>query len=294
MTAPPALRPREFPFSDEDFRKIAAQLRNWAGISLPPNKKTLVYSRLAKRLRALGHESFSEYCDFVFSPSGKAERDEFLNALTTNVTSFFRESHHFDHLRQQVLPDLVSRARAGGRVRLWSAGCSTGQEPYSIAITFLEACPDAPRLDVRILATDLDGSAVSTAASGLYGVNDTSGLDPQRTKKWFEQEAAGLIAREPLRRLVHFRQLNLMADWPFSGSFDVIFCRNLVIYFDREMQARLWSRLASALVPEGLLYIGHSERVSGPASDLLEGAGVTTYRRLQSDTATFIGSRREH
>ncbi|RVV99241.1 chemotaxis protein [Mesobaculum littorinae] len=271
---------REFPFSDEDFHLIATTLRDWAGIHLADNKKPLVYSRLAKRLRALGQSSFTSYCNFVLSDAGSGERDHFLAALTTNVTAFFREEHHFQMLARDVAPELVARARAGGRVRLWSAACSTGQEAYCIAMTLIEACPDIHRHDVRILATDIDTTVLATASEGRYQVAAQTGLDPARRAKFFDEHADGSIsARDDLKRLIAFRPLNLMASWPVSGPFDVIFCRNVAIYFERETQAQIWSRFAELLAPGGALYIGHSERVANETGIGLKSAGITAYRK---------------
>lgn len=273
-------RTREYPFSDEDFRMIADKVHSWAGISLSENKKALVYSRLAKRLRHLDMPDFRSYCDFVFSDRGGEERDHFLTALTTNVTRFFREPHHFDMLRDEALPDLLAAARAGGRLRIWSAGCSTGQEPYSIAITLLEAASDAARLDLRLLATDIDGTVLAEAAAGRYSEEGRSGLSPAQQDRFFQRpEGEFRTAAPALKELITFKRLNLMEDWPMRGPFDVIFCRNVAIYFDRETQARLWQRFAEKLHPGGWLFIGHSERASGAAERLLSPVGITAYRR---------------
>ncbi len=273
----------EFVFTGEDFRRIAAILYADAGISLADGKATLVYSRLAKRLRALGLASFRDYCALVGEQDGLDERQRMLAALTTNVTRFFREPHHFDHLRAEVLPKLVARARAGGRVRLWSAGCSTGPEAYSIAMTVLEVLPEAADLDVRVLATDIDPNVVAAAREGVYGEDALSDVPPEARRRWFRSEAGeggvGWRADEALLDLVSFRELNLVAQpWPMKGRFDVVFCRNVMIYFDEPTQRELVGRLAARLPPGGRLYIGHSERVGAAQSDLVSD-GLTTYRR---------------
>jgi chemotaxis protein methyltransferase CheR len=269
----------EFAMTETDFRKIAAMLHGDAGIALPEAKATLVYSRLAKRLRALGLASFKEYCALVASVDGLDERQKMLAALTTNVTRFFREPHHYDHLRTAVLPELIRRARAGGRVRLWSAGCSTGQEAYSCAITLLQAAPDAGKLDIKILATDIDPNVVVEGRTGIYRDNLMDGVPVDQKSRAFDRVDGGWQANAALRDLVTFRELNLIGDWPMKGGFDVIFCRNVAIYFEEETQSRIWSRFAPLLPKDGILYIGHSERVSGPATSQLIPDGITTYRK---------------
>jgi chemotaxis protein methyltransferase CheR len=270
----------EFAYTRKDFSRIAALLQRESGIRMLPSKASLVYSRLAKRLRALRIESFGEYCELVGSDD--EERMEMLAALTTNVTRFFREPHHFDHLKRQVLPPLLEAARDGARVRLWSAGCSSGQEPYSIALTVLSLMPDAARYDIKILATDIDPNMIARGRRGVYSASDLRDVPGDLRQRGFErvagENAKSFRVADTLNALVSFRALNLMADWPMRGAFEAIFCRNVVIYFEESTQSTLWSRLASTLSPGGCLYIGHSERVFGPSSTALESVGVTTYR----------------
>jgi len=269
----------EFPFTTEDFRKIAQILHSYAGIALADGKAALVYSRLAKRLRSLGLRSFREYCALIEGAEGVDERQTMMAALTTNVTRYFREPHHFDHLRDVVLPPLVERARKGGRVRLWSAACSNGQEPYSMAITVLAALPEAANLDVKILATDIDPNMVAEGRAGIYREEAVAPVPLDLRRRWFKKaqsEGSWEVADE-LRALVSFRELNLIGDWPMKGKFDAIFCRNVVIYFDEPTQERIWSRFAPMLEPRGTLYIGHSERVTGAATSVFETTGLTTY-----------------
>lgn len=268
----------EFVFTADDFRQIAGVLHAHAGIALTEAKAALVYSRLAKRLRSLGLRSFREYCALIDGAEGVDERQAMTAALTTNVTRFFREPHHFDHLRDQVMPALAERARAGGRVRLWSAACSNGQEPYSMAITVLDALPEAADLDVRILATDIDPNMVAEGKAGVYRQEHLEPVPMAQRSRWFNKAPEGWAVSDALRRLVAFRELNLIGDWPMKGQFDVIFCRNVVIYFDDETQERVWSRFVPKMNPGATLYIGHSERVTGPAADRLDTAGLTTYR----------------
>ncbi|MNS68887.1 Chemotaxis protein methyltransferase [compost metagenome] len=228
----------------------------------------------------LGLRSFRDYCALIEGVEGVDERQAMTAALTTNVTRFYREPHHFDHLRDQVMPELAARARAGGRVRLWSAACSNGQEPYSMALTVLDVLPEAADLDVRILATDIDPNMVAEGAAGVYSEELLSPV-PASGRKHFEPVAGRpgqFSADATLRRLVSFRELNLIGDWPMRGKFDVIFCRNVVIYFDDATQEMVWGRFTPIMNPGATLYIGHSERVSGPATAQLQTCGLTAYR----------------
>jgi len=272
----------EYDFTEADFADIAQYAGTKFGIHLPETKMPLVYSRLVKRLRHLGLSSFAAYRDYLNEPSSKAEQMEFLSSLTTNVTHFFREGHHFKTLREQVLPLLIEKARKGKRVRLWSAGCSTGMEAYSIAITLLDLCPEAAKLDIKILATDIDPVVVKTGAMGMYDVIDLEPLDTVQWKKYLEtsDELSGKKKMsEAARDLVSFGVLNLMDPLPFTGPFDVIFCRNVAIYFTQETQSMVWEKLTRVLGDEGYLFIGHSERLSGPAKEQLHSAGITTYSK---------------
>ena len=264
--------------SGADFRRIARTVQDEFGIFLPDVKKDLVYSRLLKRVRHLRLADFTAYCDLVESPAGNAERMEMLSALTTNVTNFFREMHHFDLLRDEVLPPLLQAARQGRRVRLWSAGCSSGQEPYSIALTVLSLLPDAARHDVRILATDVDPPVLGRARAGVYPATDGNAIPEAMLSQFAEITSEGLRIGDAARALVTFAPLNLMSDWPMRSTFDVIFCRNVAIYFDAPTQVRLWQRFTAIMAPRAHLMIGHSERISGPADALLENVGFTAYQ----------------
>jgi chemotaxis protein methyltransferase CheR len=271
---------REFAFTTEDFRTIAAVLHGDAGIYLPDTKATLVYSRLAKRLRALGMSSFRDYCKLIQDHEGVDERQHMLAALTTNVTRFFREPHHFDHLRDVVMPALAARARAGGRVRLWSAACSTGQEPYSMALTALAILPDAARYDFRILASDIDPNVVRTAREGVYSREAIDPVPANLRKYLNKAPDQGVdmwrVAPE-VQELIAFRELNLIKPWPMKGRFDVIFCRNVVIYFDDKTQETVWRKFIDVMSPGARLYIGHSERVTGDGGRLTSD-GLTVYK----------------
>jgi chemotaxis protein methyltransferase CheR len=271
----------EFAFTDDDFRRIAAMLHGDAGIALPESKATLAYSRLAKRLRALGLASFKEYCALVASTEGAGERQKMLAALSTNVTRFFREPHHFEHLREQVLPPLLAAARRGAPVRIWSAGCSSGQEPFSTAMTILGMAPDAVELDIKILASDIDPNMVEHGRQGVFPGQALQEVPAAFRHRWFKPLGPGsdqVRAVDEVRALISFRELNLIGQWPMKGRFDVIFCRNVVIYFEEDTQSRVWSRFTPLMSPGGVLYIGHSERVTGPATAQLAPDGITTYR----------------
>jgi len=288
------LVPGEFLLSREDFRQIAAMLHADAGIHLPESKAALVYSRLAKRLRSLGLASFRDYCALVAGNEGLDERQKMLAALTTNVTRFFREPHHFEHLEKEVLPPLLAAARRGERVRLWSAACSSGQEPYSIGLTLLQLMPEAPNFDIKVLATDIDPNMLAEGRRGIYAEAVLEAVPSKLRGRWFVPVKGGgaraastrnFCVAEPLRDLVAFRELNLLGVWPMRGPFQAIFCRNVAIYFEEETQMKLWDRFAPMLSPGGRLYIGHSERLIGPAAAMFESEGVTAYRLRRSPRA---------
>lgn len=216
-----------------DFRVIAALVHEEAGIHLPETKRPLVEGRLAKRLRLLGLDGFAAYRKLIDSADGAAERGHMLAALTTNVTRFNREPHHFKALREDVLPPLAAHARAGGRVRLWSAACSTGEEPFSMALSLLAVLPEAARLDVRVLATDINAEVVARGRKGLFGAAALAKVPAADRAQWFGADKGGTSRVGPeLMSLVAFRVLNLMGDWPMRGVFDAVFCRNVAIYFD--------------------------------------------------------------
>ena len=262
--------------SDQDFKRIAAILFEDSGIHLPEGKSSLVYSRLARRLRALGLRSFREYCALISSSEGAGERQAMLSALTTNVTRFFREDHHFADVAKQLRLRWIPQVKAGGRVRIWSAGCSSGEEPYSIALTILSEFPEAVDHDVRILATDIDPLILETGRGGAYSAQAVASIPPVMRDRWLQRRPGGDYRMgDAARGLVAFRELNLMAGWPMKGKFDAIFCRNVAIYFDQPTQDRLWGRYAPMLNPEGRLYVGHSERV---ADKRFQTDGLTSYR----------------
>lgn len=263
----------EFAFTWADFHALAALVRKESGIVLPEAKANLVYSRLSKRVRELGLNRFADYCTLVDSDA--AERARLIAAMTTNVTRFFREGHHFEHLTREILPGLIREARAGGRVRLWSSACSSGEEPYSIAMTLLDAMPDAGDHDVRILATDLDPNMLELGKAALYPAARLADI-PRSLQRFTENHGAHFRISASARKLVNYRSLNLLKVWPVKAQYQVIFCRNVMIYFDQPTQDAIWSRFAQHLAPGGMIYIGHSERIaSGP----YELTAQTAYRR---------------
>lgn len=278
---------KSIPFADAEFSFIAQFAHKNYGLNLTPAKKDMVYSRLLKRLRKLGLQDFASYLDLLNSEAASTEHRELLSALTTNVTQFFREKHHFDYLRDEVLPGLIARARAGHRVRLWSAGCSAGQEAYSMALTILALCPDAEKLDFKILASDIDNQIITFAKAASYPRTELVAIPAEyHGLAVTSQSNAKTFGFSPsVRKIISFAELNLIADWPFSGPFDAIFCRNVAIYFDAETQARLWHRFAAMIPSDGHLFIGHSERLSGPASALMKSVGVTVYRKRGQNAA---------
>lgn len=263
---------REFAYSDADFQAIAARLYSLAGIRLNPSKDSMVYSRLVRRLRALRLAGFSEYLQYL--QQEPVEQQHFINALTTNLTAFFREPHHFDILQQYLTEHPQCRT-------IWCAASSTGEEPYSIAMTVAEHF-GSYQVPLQIIASDIDSQVLATAKSGIYPLERVQQLAPQRLKQFFHRgvkKQAGLVKVVPeLAAMVQFCQINLQdAHWPIPAAIDVIFCRNVMIYFDKGTQLKLLQRMVSRLVPDGLYIAGHSENFSH-ASHLVRPCGKTTYQ----------------
>jgi chemotaxis protein methyltransferase CheR len=272
---------REFTFTDRDFARLRTLVNQHTGIVLSAAKHELVYSRLARRLRPLGLESFAAYCDLL-EAGHSTELGQFVNAITTNLTAFFREDHHFEYLATTLLPTLLREKAHCRRLRLWSAGCSTGEEPYSLAMVLRETLPATAAWDVKILATDIDSNVLATAGLGVYSAERVSGLSTQRLHRWFKKGQggqAGAVRVVPaLREMIVFRQLNLMHTWPMQGPFDAIFCRNVMIYFDKATQRQLCERFADLLDQRGHLFVGHSESLF-KLTERFEPLGNTIYRR---------------
>jgi chemotaxis protein methyltransferase CheR len=247
---------------------------------MPDSKANLVYSRLSKRLRDIGLRSFHEYCRLIERADQADERQLLIAAMTTNVTRFFREPHHFEHLERQVLPGLIAAARKGQKVRLWSAGCSSGEEPYSIAMTLLKAMPDAASHDILILASDIDHTMVAQARAATYPKARLADL-PADCRRHLEPDAHDkdrCVISAQARALVRFRRLNLLKPWPLKAIYHVIFCRNVMIYFDQPTQDGIWARFSERLAPGATLYIGHSERIATETLPFVL-AGQTIYQR---------------
>lgn len=274
--APPP-GPAEAALSDATFREICARIRALTGIVLRDHKRQMVYARLARRLRALGLTDFESYLDHLDRPEGAGEAVELINAITTNLTAFFREPHHFAHLRDRVVRPRMEAGAA--RFRVWSAGCSTGEEPYSIQMTLAEAGALGRDWDCRVLATDLDSNVLAQAAAGRYPADRIGGIPPALLgRAAIRRPDGGIEMRPEIRAGITFRRLNLIGSWPVRGPFDAIFCRNVLIYFDTETKTDIVGRLAALLAPHGVLYLGHSESLLGdhPA---LRPCGRTSYGR---------------
>jgi chemotaxis protein methyltransferase CheR len=268
---------KEFLLTDGEFELIAKMVYEACGIVLGSHKREMVYSRLARRIRVLNLSSFAEYINYL-EDHKREEFSHFINAITTNLTSFFREPYHFDFLRETLIPQILERNRNTKRVRIWSAGCSTGEEPYTIAMTIADRFP--PSWDVKILATDLDSNVLSKASAGEYAENSITGLDDSLKKRFFlRNKQSGLFKVRPeLRKNIYFKRLNLLQDWPMKGEFDVIFCRNVVIYFDQPTKESLFQRYAEKLCTEGHLFLGHSESMNKSQTQFVA-LGKTMYRK---------------
>lgn len=280
MSDPQNQRGGDFEFTDRDFRFVSRMIGERAGIVLNESKRELVYGRLVRRLRALGLKRFEDYCEVLQSDDGE-EVEHFINALTTNLTSFFREGHHFAYLQNEFLP-VFQKSSSNQGLRVWSAGCSTGEEPYSLAMIIAESL--GLGRDWKILASDLDSNVVRTASAGVYAVDRVQGIASGRIKKWFLRGSGsreGFVKVVPsLRERIGFRQLNLLEPWPMTKPFDVIFCRNVVIYFDKDTQRKLFDRFADQLVPGGYLFVGHSESLF-KVCDRFRPIGGTIYEKLR-------------
>ena len=268
----------------ESFDALAELTYRESGLQLLAEKTSMIQSRLRHRLSALGVENFKQYADYVCSDDGALERRQMISALTTNVSHFFREQHHFDMLVERVIPKFTEQVRKGDRLRIWSAGCSNGQEAYSIAMSLLESYPEFSKLNVKILATDIDPKVVEFAKQGEYPERMISGIPPVLLKKYFSEQTGNeektFKAKELLSSHVVFKELNLLSEWPMKNKMDIIFCRNVVIYFDLETQNQLWPRFRGSLSPNGTLFLGHSERISDPGKAGFANDGPTSYRPM--------------
>ena len=243
----------------------------------------MVYGRLARRIRKLALTGFAEYIELLKS-ADSSEIGECVNAITTNLTAFYREAHHFEFLQQTALPQLMQEKAQSKRLRLWSAGCSSGEEPYSLAMTVVETLPNQHNWNIKILATDIDSHTLDKAKAGVYTEERVGGISAKRLKRWFLQGQGshlGHVRVKPeLSAMIAFKLLNLMEDWPIHGPLDVIFCRNVVIYFDKDTQRRLFNHYADLLKPNGYLFIGHSESLFR-VTDRFQSLGRTIYQKIK-------------
>lgn len=266
---------REFAWTDADFDRVQAMIYKRAGISLHDGKHAMVYSRLSRRLRETGHHSFREYLGWLDSTDGP-EWQEFVNALTTNLTSFFREQHHFG-----ILSDHLRSKPEGTPWRIWCSAASTGEEPYSIVMTALEAL--GPRAKLLLMASDIDSKVLASAKQGVYRLEGLKGVDPDRIHRFFLRGKGandGMVMVKPeLKQSIEFLMVNLIKnDWPFKDPFDVVFCRNVMIYFDAATQRQVLERIHQVMRPGGLLFVGHAENFSD-SRDLFVLKGKTVYER---------------
>ncbi|PIE25533.1 MAG: chemotaxis protein CheR [Neptuniibacter caesariensis] len=255
-------RGHKFDFTRQHFVKVRGLLYDHAGIVLADHKQDMAYNRLARRLRELRLDSFDAYLEAL--DASPMEFGQFINAMTTNLTAFFREKHHFDFVRSTILPEIEASGQK--RLRGWSAGCSLGEETYSLAIAIKEAGVNTDSWDIRLLATDINSKVLHGAQSGVYELDRVKTLSDEQMKNWFLKGVGknqGCVkVRQELQQMITFRYLNLMDEWPFKGPFDFIFCRNVMIYFDKDTQMNLLERMAAMLKPGGYLFVGHSETLA--------------------------------
>jgi chemotaxis protein methyltransferase CheR len=271
----------EFEFTDHCFERISHFVLEHTGIVLGPAKKGMVYSRLVKRVRQQGETDFEWLCEALES-GNENEQDYVINAITTNLTAFFRERHHFDYLANTLIPELIAKNKRTKRIRVWSAGCSTGEEAYSLAMTLKEYLPDFEQWDVKILATDIDANVIAKAKRGIYQADHLAGIGVEQLQHHFrhgKEGNSGLVKiNAEIRDIVRFKRLNLLHEWPMKAKFDAVFCRNVVIYFGKDTQRILFDRYADILVPNGHLFLGHSETLY-KVSERFDLLGHTIYRK---------------
>lgn len=268
--------------TDRQFSLLCEIAQTEAGLMVSQSKRQMIESRLSRHMRNLQHSDIETYLKDVVSDTGGALKNDLISVLTTNVSSFFRENHHFEIFERELLPAFLDKARSNGKMRIWSAGCSSGQEPYSIAMMLLKSVPDLHSMDVKILATDIDLQILGRARTARYSETEANTL-PELERKTFlhpSTDDPGSYELDPIvKKLVSIKPLNLLRQWPMSKPFDAIFCRNVLIYFDHQTQISLWPRFHTALKDDGLLFIGHSERIQDCETFGFKPAGVTTYQK---------------
>lgn len=275
-------RERSFRLTDKEFHFLCQFVYQVAGIVLNDSKREMVYRRLTRIIRERKLSSFSEYCQ-ILKDNTEREKDYFINAITTNLTSFFREQHHFDYLMATELPRLLDKNKVTKRIRIWSSASSTGEEPYSIATTVHEVCKNyLSSWDIKILATDIDSDVLAKGKAGVYDERRIEDIPEKYKKEYFSkgigENASKVKVDNRLKNLLTFKQLNLLHEWPMKGPFDIIFCRNVIIYFDKPTQQDLFERYYELLVPGGLLILGHSENL-GSYQKYFENVGRTIFRK---------------
>ena len=273
----PVAQGREFAWTSADFSRVQGLIYKHAGISLHDGKHAMVYSRLSRRLRETGYDSFNDYLSWLEKQGDAQEWQEFVNALTTNLTSFFREQHHFD-----ILAQYLKSKPANTQWRAWCNAASTGEEPYSIVLTAQEAL--GSNANFKLTASDIDSKVLQTASNGVYRMENVKSLSQERLHKFFmrgKASNAGMVRVKPeLRRMIDFMQVNLIRDdWPFKEPFDMVFCRNVMIYFDAATQRKVLERIHRVLKPGGMLFVGHAENFS-ESRDLFILRGKTVYERV--------------
>ncbi|MFT5755585.1 MAG: chemotaxis protein methyltransferase CheR [Alteromonadaceae bacterium] len=276
------VRDKAFSLNDAEFNFVCKFVYDSTGIVLNEGKREMLYRRLTRITRERNLHNFSAYCDLLKSEPEK-ERNYFINAITTNLTSFFREQHHFDYMTQYELPRIIKNTGAKKRLRIWSSASSTGEEPYSIAITVNEAMKAViSQWDVKLLATDIDSDVLAKGKKGVYQENRIEDIPSKLKEKYFkrgsEQNKLNVKVAKELQQLITFKQLNLLHEWPMKGPFDIIFCRNVIIYFDKKTQQQLFERYYELLKPGGLLMLGHSENL-GQYQQYFENVGRTIFRK---------------
>tara|TARA_B100000809_G_scaffold262021_1_gene312082 strand:- start:578 stop:1474 length:897 start_codon:yes stop_codon:yes gene_type:complete len=282
----PQWRDQVMRLTQDDFKFICNFVYENTGIVLNDSKREMLYRRLTRIIRERKIDSFTQYCQLL-RDQGEKEKDFFINAITTNLTSFFRENHHFEYLTKEEIPTLLKNKTVGvdgiKRLRIWSSASSTGEEPYSIAITLLEAMKnEVVNWDIKILATDIDSEVLAKGKSGVYDINRIEDI-PQKLKQSYFFQGCGknshnIKVHEKLQSIITFKQLNLLHDWPMKRSFDIIFCRNVIIYFDKKTQHELFARYFELLAPGGLLFLGHSENL-GNYQQYFINVGRTIFRK---------------
>lgn len=275
-------RSSNYSFTEKNFEFIRKFVLERTGINFTENKKDLIYGRVARRIRSLGLNSFDQYCDLLRSDTN-AELEQFTNAITTNLTSFFREKHHFDFLKDTIIPEFL-KDKNRNVLRIWSAGCSTGEEAYSIAITVKQHVPENRLKDIKILATDLDSNVVQQAVNGIYDKDRIGNLDHSIVKKNFKKgigtQTGNIKVSDDLSSMIEFKQQNLMEKWSIKENMDVVFCRNVVIYFNKETQIKLFNKFSKHMTDKSYLFIGHSETLHNTC-DHFELKEKTIYRKIR-------------